>query len=229
MAVVPFTSGADPVVVVPTPPAGPMPETPPAGAVDNSTYDVLRAHLNPALVGSNWDILLRALATGDTYTRDTGSNAFDQLFSGSAEGRFLDARGADVGIRRPANIGVSDEAFRKIILNHKTGQVTLGGLLKTAEAYYGADATRAFLEASSAEPYAIEDGDTLILETEQGTRLTVGFRSNDFQTAGAATAVELAAAINRQLRWYRLGGYAVAYTNADTNLTTLKIYSSASG
>jgi hypothetical protein len=67
-------------------------------------------------------------------------------------------------------------------------------------------------EESSAETYDLSSGgETLLLKIDQGSVQTITFQTSMFGTPAAATAIEVAAAVNAQL----VGGYAIT-TTGDT-------------
>lgn len=76
------------------------------------------------------------------------------------------------------------------------------------------DATRAHITSTGPAPYALVDGDTLILDTDVSTGIVVTFNDIDFDDISAATADEVAAAITAALAAYDTtavvsGGYVV--------------------
>ena len=60
----------------------------------------------------------------------------------------------------------------------------------------GADALRAELAGTRAEPFSLTSGDTLTVAVDGDTPREVLFSTNQFQNIGAATAAEVAAAVN---------------------------------
>lgn len=58
---------------------------------------------------------------------------------------------------------------------------------------------------SAAEPFALVNGQTLIVAIEGGTTETITFSTADFTNIGAAGAAEVAAAVNRRTARFRLG------------------------
>jgi hypothetical protein len=199
------------------------------GAQNDTPESILRKHLSPALKGRAWDALMAALAVGDQYNQDTAKAAFDQLFVCTASGLYLDRRGADRGVTRPATIGISDDVYRKLTIKSSAKKLVMQVLLEALETYYGADATRANLTSDLPEPFAFQVGDTVVVQVDEGQELTVAFEQDDFRNMGQATAVEVAAAINRSFRNAELGAYAVEYLAPDTGFIYLRIYTGSLG
>ena len=229
MGVFPFT-GAPAAVATPALPIAPVgPGSVAGGAVDGAGFETLQKFFSPALVGDNWNHLLAAMATGDDYVVATAQAGFDQLFVASASGSYLDRHGADSGTPRPAGIGMSDDQYRRLIINARTDQLTLEALLELVEICYGEDSTRAFVKATVSQPYSLEDEAYLKLRIDERDDVTIRFASNDFQDITAATALEVAAVITRTCEYFGVNCYAVAKLDADTGLTAVKIYSGALG
>jgi hypothetical protein len=63
----------------------------------------------------------------------------------------------------------------------------------------GVDATTAAPLTSKSGPFALSDGDTLVIRTDSGSTTTVAFRTVDFANIASATAAEVATVINGAL------------------------------
>lgn len=200
------------------------------GAQDILIEDTLKQFLGPALSGENWDALAYALSTGDTYVSEQARNLFDQLFKVSASGRYLDRLAGEEGVRRPENVGMSDELFRELAIRMSTAKVTYDALWRLLEIFYGSDAVRSVVETEIDEPYAIQDGTQLLLEFDgSSTQIPVTFRNADFSTLGAARAIEVAAVITRQIRQLGVQGWATAVLNPVTQRYRVRIFSPSLG
>lgn len=199
------------------------------GAINDDEEDLLRKYLSPALKGPGWDALIAALATGDSYRNVTAQSAFDQLFKSTASGVFLDRRAADDGLARPANIGISDDVFRKLAIQTTARKLVIEVILESLEAYYGSETTRAFSTSSIAEPYALVDGDSLLVQTDNGKIITVSFSADDFALIGAALAIEVSTVITRELRIVGSTAYAVPFKDPEQGTTFVRIFSGALG
>jgi N-acetylneuraminic acid mutarotase len=213
------------IVVIALPVAPPLSQ----GAVNDDAEALLRKFLSPALRGPGWDALIAGLATADTYRSETAQLAFDQLFKTTASGIYLDRRAADDGFVRPANIGISDDVFRKVAIKTTAFKQIEQVMLDVLEAYYGSEATRAFVQSTVAEPYALRDGDTLIIQTEANRKVVVLFAAKDFNSIAAASAIEVSVVINRALLANGLRAYAAAYLDPSTRKTYVRVFSGALG
>lgn len=203
--------------------------SPSLGALDTGPESYLRKHLGPAFIGKAWNALIAALAQGDKTNWDNAQLAFDQKFKSSASGRYLDRKLSDDGINRPATMGISDDLFRRYGIKIAARKLTSQSILDMLEVFYGADAVRAVATSTTAEPYAIAPDDTLSLTLDEKTSITITFVAADFAIAGAATALEVAAAITRYLRSGGAQAYAIAYQDPTTHTNLVKVYSAASG
>lgn len=69
--------------------------------------------------------LLKALAESDYQVEVQIEEAGKQIFVQTAEGKYLDSLGANVGVDRPLSINLSDDKFRKLIptLSYKPKQI----------------------------------------------------------------------------------------------------------
>ena len=173
----------------------------------------LRKYLNPSIRGSNTDDVLEALASGPVHLIDTVEAVNDQLYIVSASERYLDARMADSEVTRPDNVGLSDEVFREIgieVVNRKQVRDLIGSIL---EIMYGNEFSRATSSSNELGPYALEDGDTLIIQYDDEEQLEVTFLDSQFTSIGAATAQEVADAITKSIR--KLGRRGLALSKDD--------------
>lgn len=206
-----------------------MPEIINTGSTNDTAFTTLRKFLSPALVGSNWTALLEALATGDQYNWDLAAAMFDQLFAASASGAYLDQRGADLGVRRPYNVGMDDALYRKLLAHSATDQITFNSIQESLEIFYGEDSTRAWVVSTQSEPFVLENGDDLVVLINGTDEIRVVFVDNDFRDIAAATAEEVAAVVTRVFRQFYSTAYAVARLDPETNLTSVAVYTNALG
>jgi N-acetylneuraminic acid mutarotase len=194
-----------------------------------AAQDFLREHLSPALTGDNWDALIAALAVGDTYNRESARLAFDQFFRSSASGKYLDRRMNDFGVERPTAIGMSDDLFRDLGLKLSNDALTNLALWEVLEIYYGEDTVRANLTSTTAEPYSLVDGDTLIFTIDERTTVTATFKTADFKNITQASALEVAAVINRTIELEGLTAYAVSFSDPTNGQNYVRLHSGALG
>jgi hypothetical protein len=194
-----------------------------------AAQDFLREHLSPALTGDNWDALLAAIAVGDSYNKENARLAFDQMFRSSASGQYLDRRMADYGVRRPASIGMDDDLFRDLGLILSNDAMTNLALWEILEIYYGTEAVRANLTSTLSEPYSLLDGDTLLVRVDERDTITATLRAADFKNITQATAIEIAAALNRAFQIAGSSAFAVAFLNSTDGKTYVRLFSGALG
>lgn len=199
------------------------------GATNDAARNVIRKFLNPYLKGDGWDAMIDAIAAGETINWDNAKLAFDQLFTSSASGLYLDRRAADNGIQKPINIGMPDELFRQYTIRLTNGKITQQSLLELLEIFYGQDAVRANSTSVAVEPYVMGDGYDLWLLLDEQVEVHVVFDDDDFAITGQATAIEIATAITNACRVAGTTAFAVPYTDPTTEEVAVKIYSGSLG
>ena len=199
------------------------------GAKNDSAEATIRKHLPRSLSGRAWDALIAALAVGDRLNWDNARLAFDQLFESTASGLYLDRRASDQGIQRPADIGMPDDLFRQLVIKTSAAKITPEVLLEIMEVFYGSDSLRASATTELSQPFTIADGDTLELLMDERDAVLVTFKDEDFGNPVQAKAAEVAAAITRALRQNRNRGFAIGFTDTETGLQRVRIYSGSLG
>ena len=187
----------------------------------------LRAYLNPTIRGPNTDAVLEALATGAAHMINNVEAVNDQLYIVKAQGRYLDARLADYDITRPDAVGLSDEVFRDIGIQVANRKQVRDLLLNILRIMYGEEFTRATLIANEFEPYALQDGDTLLIKYDDQEPVEINFRTAQFASIAAATAQEVADAITKEIR--RLGRKGAAIVKDDGIGAYVEIISETDG
>jgi hypothetical protein len=185
-------------------------------------YARLRSYLNPYIKGPNTTAVLQALATGSSaYLVNNAAAVNDQLYVITASGQYLDQRLADYGIVRPPNVGLPDSIFRQIgieVKNRKQVRDLINNILDTM---FGDEYTKAISKASEVEPYALEDGDTLIINFDENHTATIIFHAENFANINAALAIEVADAITIALRNFGYSGVAIANNDGNGNYVEL--------
>jgi hypothetical protein len=184
---------------------------------DQQEYKRLRSYLNPALKGKNVDAVLSALATASGYLVNSIAAVNDNLFIATASGQYLDVRLAEFGITRPASVGLSDDVFREIGLQVKNRKQVRDLLNNILEAVFGDEFVKATNPARAIEPYALQDGDTLIINFDGNTNVTVPFSAAEFQNIAAAKAQEVADAITTYLSSQGMDATAISKNNGTGN------------
>ena len=177
--------------------------------------DRLRKYLNREIRGPNTDAVLESLAGGSHHLICNVEAVNDQLYITTASGRFLDERLAGYDVTRPDNVGLDDDTFREIgieVVNRKQVRDLIHNIL---EIMYGPEFTRAFVNSQEFEPYALEDGDNLIVQMDDGETYEVVFSASQFSNINAATAQEVADAITRAARRLGTTGAAIGRDDGD--------------
>jgi hypothetical protein len=198
------------------------------GSVTDSTEATIRKHLPRSFIGRAWDAIIAAIASGDKINVENAQSAFDQLFLASASGIYLERRANEVGVRKPTNLGMSDDTFRQLAIKGSSEAVTMHSLWEVLEVFYGTESVRAHLDSEIAEPFALDDGETLNL-FDGRDELSIVFNEDEFTNITAALAVEVVAVINRQARAAELQVYAEVYVDPLTLTNKVRLYSSQLG
>jgi hypothetical protein len=198
------------------------------GAEDVTPETVLRQFLSPAFVGEGWDALVYALSRGDQHLQDTARGAWDQMFLSTAEGKYLDRLARELGVTRPAAVGMRDDVFRELAIRLSSDRITYKAIWEILEVFYGSSAVRAVIQTQVDAPYALSDQMQLQIDID-GTIYPIVFSTADFAIIGQAQAIEVAASISRQLRQLGSRAWAATNLNPDTGLYRVSIYSPTLG
>jgi hypothetical protein len=169
---------------------------------------LLRKFLNKEIRGPNTDAILEALAVPAGHLIKNVQAVNDSMYIVTAEGRYLDQRMGDRDFIRPGLVGLDDEVFRQLgiaVTNRKQVRDLINGILETI---YGVEYTRGKVASTKFEPYALSDGDDLILQLDDGTIVPVTFFADQFQNIATATAQEVSDAIVRELKKKGISGSA---------------------
>jgi hypothetical protein len=169
---------------------------------------LLRKSFNPQIDGPNTQAVLAALATNGGTLLYNVQAVSDNMYVVSASGRYVDQRLGDYGFTRPGNVGLQDEVFKELgleVINRKQVRDLINNILETV---YGVEYTRATASSTNIEPYALVDGDQLLIQFDDGPTTTLTFSAAQFSSIAAATAQEVSDAITRDLRAKGLNGSA---------------------
>lgn len=199
------------------------------GAKNQSAFEVLRKHFNKALKGPGWNALLEAIATGDEYLGELARSIFDQMFLKTASGHFLRVEGKNRGIEPPEGVGIGEDAYRELVAIVSNNKLTIDSVYRILEIFFGSSATRAYIESELSGPYALSDGDELIIELDGETTITVTFRESDFFAISEASAFEVASVITRALQLRGTNAFAEQYTDPATGNASVRIFSGRMG
>ena len=193
----------------------------------SAEYARLRQYLNPYLHGKNVDAVLNALATSSVYLVNSVQAVNSSLYVVTAQGNYLDLRLADYGIVRDPIIGLGDDVFRQIGIQVKNRKQVRDLINNILDAVFSDEFVKATSNAQKIEPYALQDGDTLIVNFDGATTSTITFHTNQFTSIAAATAQEVANAISVGLS--NLGVSGSAILNNDGNGNYVQLISSTIG
>lgn len=199
------------------------------GTQNDAAENVLRKFFNPGLKGPNWDAILTALAAGDTTNWENAKLAFDQLFITSASDGYLDQRTGDQGIRRPRDVGMTDDLFRQLAISVKNHKLTVEALLEVLEVFYGRDAVMASSTSDVAEPYDLRDLDDLEFLIDEKQDVTMVLHREHFAHITSATALEVAAAITRGFRDAGSNAFAISFSDPTTGESRVRVYAGSLG
>lgn len=153
----------------------------------------LKVRTNPM-----WRALLEAFASSDQEVVDQLTNTNAQLFVATAEGVYLDRLASNFGVSRPAELGLLDDDFRKLIpnLSLKAKQVTRS-FYDTMDVFWGPTFSRANILSSNVAPFNVGLNESFTV-TIDGTRtITVTTMIGDIATPGQATAEEMVRFFNK--------------------------------
>ena len=181
----------------------------------------LRAYLNPYIRGENVNAVLNALATSSAYLVNSVQAVNDSLYVVTAQGNYLDLKLADYGITRDPTIGLSDDIFRTIGIQVKNRKQVRDLINNILDAIFGDEFVKATSNSQTLEPYALEDGDTLLVNFDGTTTNTITFSADQFTSIGAATAQEVANAISIGLSNLNVSGSAILNNDGNGNYVQL--------
>lgn len=184
-------------------------------------YDKLRKWLTPYIKGSTTDAVLNALATSSAYLVNSAQAVNDSLYIVTAQEKYLDLRLSDFGIVRDPTIGISDEIFRTVGIQVKNRKQVRDLINNILDAIFGDLFVKATDSAQNFEPYALQDGDTLIVNFDGAHTSTITFNASSFGSIGAATAQEVANAISVGLSNLGVSGSAVVNNDGNGNYVEL--------
>lgn len=200
------------------------------GAEDDDAEKIIRKHLSPALKGSNWDALIKALSVGDDINWDNARAAFDQLFITTASGSYLERKVGDNGLVKPTGVGIDDELFRKLAVKTNANKVVHEAIREILEVYYGQDSLRAFVECELDEKYNLS-GNTLNLTwtLDEKEDFSHTFLNTEFGASSQAKAIEVAFALTKVMKDAGSKGFASVFLSPITGKNRVRIYSGSLG
>lgn len=187
----------------------------------SAEYTKLRSFLNPYIRGPKVDAVLEALSNSSAYLVNNIQAVNDSLYVVTAQGNYLDLLLANYGIERDPIIGLSDPIFREIgiqVANRKQVRDLINNIL---DAVFGDEFVKATSNSQNIEPYALQDGDTLLINYDGTTTHTITFNTSQFTSIAAATAQEVANAISVGLSNLGVSGSAILNNDGNGNYVQL--------
>lgn len=184
-------------------------------------YKRLRKYLNPYIRGKNTDAVLNALATSSSYLVNSVQAVNDSLYVVTAQGNYLDLKLADYGISRDPTIGLGDDVFRQIGIQVKNRKQVRDLINNILDAIFGDEFVKTTSNSQNIEPYALQDGDTLLIDFDGTGTNTVTFHTSQFSSIAAATAQEVANAISIGLSNLGVSGSAIINNDGNGNYVQL--------
>lgn len=192
-----------------------------------SAETFLRKAIPPSMRGPGWDLILGVIGTSEQANWDLAADVEGQLFEATAEGKYLDRRGARSGIRRPAGIGIQDEDFRSLLSVLNASQLTPDAMLGVLEVFYGLDRTHAYSMSGNGETFPIGGTITLLFRFDGKTSVTISLNSNDYPDD--ATAMEVCASMNRQFMQAGANAIALPWVDQTGNSIFIRVYTGTPG
>lgn len=176
----------------------------------------LRSYLNPIIQGPNVDAVLYAIASASSsYLVNNINSVNAQLYIATASGTYLDQLLSAYGITRPSEVGLGDDAFRQIGIQVKNRKLVRDLMDNILDIMFGDEFVKATSNSTTYEPYALADGDTLIVNFDENTTTTIVFSASQFEDIAAATAQEVADAITTYLSSVSVRGAAIAQNDGN--------------
>ena len=184
-------------------------------------YKRLRSYLSPYLKGKNVDAVLNALATNSEYLVNSIQAVNDSLYVATAQGQYLDLVLSNYGITRDPTIGLGDDVFRTIGIQVKNRKQVRDLINRILDAVFADQFVKATSNSQNFEPYALQDGDTLLVNFDGTGTHTITFSTSQFTSIAAATAQEVANAISIGLSNLGVSGSAIQNNDGNGNYVQL--------
>jgi hypothetical protein len=181
----------------------------------------LRSYLNPFIRGNTTTAVLNSLATASSYLVNSVQAVNDSLYVVTAQGVYLDLLLANYGISRDPTVGIGDEIFRTIGIQVKNRKQVRDLINNILDAVFGDEFVKATSNAQNVEPYALVDGDTLVINFDGANTSTITFDSAQFTNIQLATAQEVADAISIGLSALNVSGSAILNNDGNGNYVQL--------
>lgn len=195
--------------------------------MDSLTY--VSQFISSFISGPTAEAMKKTIAEQVESMQKFSINVTDQLSICTSGGSYLDKQASRTYITRPAELGMSDLAFQTITIKINAAKQIATVIHVILEAFYGAEAVRAFTQCQNAEPYELEVGQQLIFQLEDGIDRVATVQIEDFENVSSAKASEVATMITKAIRSEGLLGYGEVYSDIITNAKYVRIYGGAKG
>jgi hypothetical protein len=196
---------------------------------NSDQYKWVRQFISDFIGGENADAFLLSLADEHQNLSNLSVAVNNSLTISMSGGEYLDRVLAGYGITRPADLGLSDDAFRKIGIAINAQKQITDVIHTILEIFFGEESVRAYAQSTVAGPYAFEDGDELFVELENGTIYNIPFDLTNFTDPSQVSAQEASDVITRFFSSQSLNAYSKVYTDSSTQLQYVRIFGSAKG
>lgn len=177
----------------------------------------------------NFNAILDSLADEAQRLQNLSIAVNDQLSISTSTGVYTDKLLADLGITRPAELGMEELAFKQMGIQINAAKQITESLHAVLATFYGDETVRANTTSTQAGPYALANGDELVFTLENGEILTLTLTSDQFENIQTAQTEEVVDVITRYIRGLGYNGYAQVYTDPDTGGKHVRIYGGAKG
>ena len=161
------------------------------------------------------------MATNSAYLVNNIQAVNDSLYVATAQGDYLDLVLSNYGIVRDPTIGLSDDVFRTIGIQVKNRKQVRDLINRILDAVFSDQFVKTTSNSQNFEPYALQDGDTLMINFDGTGTHTVTFSASQFTSIAAATAQEVANAISIGLSNLGVSGSAILNNDGNGNYVQL--------
>ena len=196
---------------------------------NRTAADNIHDHLNPyfnSRVNPNWKAIVETIGQSDQNIADLIEAVRQQFFTATANGEYLNRLGANVNVVRPPVVGMDDPTLRTYIpvlaYSPKQVKTIISDLLNI---FFFSNATTSNISSTQAQPYLLKDGWELTYTVDNEYTENIVFYASDFSNIAAATAEEIASAINRQAQ----KSFAVAVNNRILKEYQVQIFTNTIG
>jgi len=191
----------------------------------DAIHDLLPRFLNTK-TNTNWAAIIGAIGEQDQNTADLITEVRKQFFIKTASRPYLDRLAANSKIARPRLVGMDDTSFRQYvpILAYRPKQVKLI-IDQLLDIFFFKESTTAYITSQNIAPFILEDGWDLSLLIDELNSERIAFTSSEFTSISAATADEIVACINRQVKYC----YATAEYDSISKNTYIRIFTRTIG